>query len=143
MHSLWLILHFIGLAMGVGTGFAMFTLGAATRNLPPPERAAFMLRASALSQVGGIGLLLLIVSGFGLMYARGGPSAALAWGGGMFHAKLTLVGILILLVGSMHVLMARVRRAGGGPLAARVAMLGQLTLLLGIGIVTLAVLAFR
>jgi uncharacterized membrane protein len=143
MLRVMMILHFIGLALGVGTGFAMVTLGFATRNLPPQDRAAFMLRASALGRMGAIGLLLLIASGIGLIYAHGEPMAVLAWGGGLFHAKLTLVAVLILLVGYIHVLTARARRAGGGPLMARIAMLGPLTLLVGIAIVVLAVLAFR
>jgi uncharacterized membrane protein len=138
----FVILHFIGLAMGVGTGFAMFTLGAATRNLPAPERAAFMLRATALSRMGSIGLLLLILSGLGLMWQRG-VDVVFAWGGGLFHVKLTLVVVLLGLVGYMHAVTARAKRAGGGPVMARLARLGQLTLLVGMTIVVLAVLAFR
>ena len=143
MLRVMMVLHYIGLAMGVGTGFAMVTLGFATRNLPPAERAAFMVRASALSRNGAIGLALLIASGIGLIYAHGEPMAVLAWGGGFFHAKLTLVLVLILLVGYIHSLQARARRAGGGPLMARIAMLGPVTLLVGIAVVVLAVLAFR
>lgn len=136
------ILHFLGLAMGVGTGFAMFTLGFATRQLAPPERAAFMLRATALSRMGSIGLLLLIVSGLGMMWQRG-VDVVFAWGGGLFHVKLTLVVVLIGLVGYMHALTARAKREGGGPIMAKLAIVGQLTLLVGITIVVLAVLAFR
>jgi len=128
--------------MGVGTGFAMFTLGFATRHLAPPERAAFMLRATALSRMGSIGLLLLIVSGLGMMWQRG-VDVVFAWGGGLFHLKLTLVAVLLGLVGYMHALTARAKREGGGPAMARLAIFGQLTLLIGITIVVLAVLAFR
>jgi uncharacterized membrane protein len=143
MYSLLLITHFIGLAMGVGTGFAMFTLGLAARTLPPADRAAFMIRASVLGRVGAIGLVLLIVSGFLLMYQRGGPMAVLALGGGMLHVKLTLVAVLVVLVGFMHSQIARAKRAGGGPSMPRLAMLGNLTLLVGILTTVFAVLAFH
>jgi uncharacterized membrane protein len=136
------ILHFLGLAMGVGTGFAMFTLGFATRHLAPSERAAFMLRATALSRMGSIGLLLLIVSGLGMMWQRG-VDVVFAWGGGLFHVKLTLVVVLLGVVGYMHALTARAKREGGGPIMAKLAIFGQLTLLVGITIVVVAVLAFR
>jgi uncharacterized membrane protein len=140
--AVFAILHFLGLAMGVGTGFAMFTLGFATRQLAPPERAAFMLRATALSRMGSIGLLLLIVSGLGMMWQRG-VDVVFAWGGGLFHVKLTLVVVLIGLVGYMHALTARAKREGGAPIMGKLAIFGQLTLLVGITIVVVAVLAFR
>jgi hypothetical protein len=71
MIRLFAILHFIGLAMGPGTGIAMVTLGFASRSLPASERTAFMMRASALGRIGAVGLLLLIVSGVGFMWQRG------------------------------------------------------------------------
>ena len=67
-----LFLHFIGLALGVGTSFAMLTLGAATKDLPSDERTKFMLRAGALRKNGSIGLALLILSGLALFMLQGG-----------------------------------------------------------------------
>ena len=54
MFEVLLFLHFIGLAMGVGTSFSMLTLGIATKNMPIPEKGAFFLKAFALSRTGSI-----------------------------------------------------------------------------------------
>ena len=137
-----LFLHFIGLALGVGTSFAMLTLGASTKDLPADERSKFMLRAGALRKNGSIGLGLLILSGLAMFILRG-PAAVMAWGGPALHVKLTLVVILIGFFGYMQVVMKKVRLAGGGPLMARLSKLGALMLALNVAIVLSAVLAFK
>jgi len=141
MYDLWLVLHFLGLALAVGTGFAMMTLGMATADMAPADRGAFMRRALALSRNGSVGLLLLIVSGVGLLLSRG-VDVVMAWGGGFFHAKLTVIVILIGVFGYMQV---QIRKAKSGDVAAmmRTAIIGRVMLLLGITIVILAVLSFH
>jgi len=141
MLDLWLILHFLGVALAVGTGFAMFTLGLSTKDLPPAERVAFMQRASVLSRNGSIGLLFLIVSGVGLLMTRG-VDVVMAWGGGMFHVKLTLVAILIGVFGYMQVLLKKFK-SGDAAAAARLPMVSKIMLLLGVAIIISAVLAFQ
>jgi uncharacterized membrane protein len=142
MYEVLLILHFLGLALGVGTSFALFTLGLATKELNPDERAKFMLRASALSKNGSIGLALLIASGIGFLSVRG-VGAVMQWGGGAFHTKLLLVAVLIGLVGYMQVQLKKAKRAGGGPALAKLPALSRAGLAVGVAIVILAVVAFK
>jgi len=142
MYTVLLVLHFLGLALGVGTGFAQMTLGISTRALAPAERTQFMLRAAALGKNGSIGLLLLIGSGLGMMAQRG-FSATLQWGGGAFHAKLALVAAMVLVFGYLQMLIARARREGGGPALATLPKVGQVLLLLGIAVVICATIAFQ
>lgn len=141
MHEALLITHFLGLALGLGTGFAMMTLGQATRDMAPADRGAFMKRAMALSRNGSVGLLLLLVSGVGLVMIYG-VAAVMALGGGLFHLKLTLVVILLGVFGYMQVL---VRQARGGATAAmaRIPVLSRIMLFLSTAIVIVAVLAFN
>jgi uncharacterized membrane protein len=142
MLDLWLITHFIGLALGVGTAFAMFTLGMASGDMAPADRAAFMRRALALSRNSSLGLLLLIASGLGLLLEQG-AGAVMALGGAMFHVKLTLVVILVGVFGYMQVLIRKSRSADGAAAAARIPVIGRVMLLLGVSIVVFAVLAFH
>lgn len=141
MYDVLLIIHFLGLALGVGTSFAMLSLGIATRNLPVEERAKFFGRASILSKNGSIGFTLLILSGIGFLLTRG-VSTVFAWGGGAFHAKLLFVVILAGLLGYSQVLGKRARQ---GDLAAfaKLPGVGRVMLLLSIGIVVAAVVAFH
>jgi uncharacterized membrane protein len=140
MLDLWLILHFLGLALGVGTGFAMLTLGLSTKDMPPADRGAFMRRASMVGMNGSIGLLLLIVSGVALLLNYGLEAVRL-WGP-MFHIKLTLVVILIGVFGYMQVLVRKFK-SGDAAAAARLPTVSKIMLLLGVSIVVFAVLTFH
>ena len=137
-----LMLHFVGLALGVGASFALFTLRRASAQLEPAERAKFMLRALSVSKNGSYGLLLLLVSGLGMFFMRG-PGAVMAAGGPAFHAKLTLVVILCGVVGYSQALGKRAREAGGGPALGKLPAVGNAILLLGVAIVIAAVIAFQ
>lgn len=137
-----LFLHFIGLALALGTSFAMLTLGKAGQELAPDERSKFMQRCAALRKNGSYGLALLILSGLALFVLHG-PRAVFAWGGPAFHLKLTLVVILCGVFGYMQVLLKKVRVAGGGPLMAKLPKVSMLMLGLSVAIVASAVAAFK
>lgn len=141
MYTTLLFFHFIGLALGLGTGFANFTLGRATADMLPSERAQFFLRAFALSKNGSVGLLLLIVTGLGLMFLRG-VGATLALGGAV-HAKLTLVVLMMGALGYLQMLIARAKREQGGPTMAKIPKAGAVMLVLALATVACAVIAFH
>ena len=137
-----LMLHFIGLALSVGGSFAQFTLRRASRDLEPAERVRFLLRAMLVSKNGSYGLLLLLVSGLGMLFMRG-VGETMRSAGPAFHAKLTFVAILIGLVGYSQVLGKRAREAGGGPALATLPQVSLAILGLGVAIVVCAVIAFQ
>jgi len=142
IYHLLLMLHFLGLALGVGASFASFTLRRAGVALEPAERTKFILRTLSLSKNGSYGLSLLLVSGLGMFFMRG-PGPMLAAGGPAFHAKLTLVVILCGVVGYSQVLGKQAREAAGGPALAKLPAVSSAILLLGVGIVIAAVIAFH
>src|SRR3954470_17887790 len=136
MYDFLLIVHFLGLALALGTGFATVRLGIASADMPPDERTKFFLRVLALGKNSSIGLLLLIISGLSMLFVRG-FRAMFQLGGGTFHAKLTLVVILIGLLGWFQVLTKRAREAQGGPTMAQIPKVGRAMLLTGIAVVIL------
>jgi uncharacterized membrane protein len=142
LFDILLFLHFIGIALAVGTSFAMMRLGAATKDMPMDERAKFFLRAFALSKNGSMGLGLLVLTGIGMWAIKGWP-VVMQLGGGMFHAKLTLVLILAGLVGYSQVLIKKARQANGGPIMAKIPKVGMALMATGILTVLFAVLAFH
>lgn len=142
MHEILLIAHFIGLAMGVGASFASFALSFATKDLAPAERMAFMMRASAIGKNGSYGLVLLLLSGLGLLFYRG-VRETFALGGGAFHAKLTLIVVMIGVFGYMQSLQKRARKEQGGPAAQKLPLVSRALLVLGLAIVICAVIAFK
>jgi hypothetical protein len=138
MYDVLLIVHFFGLALGVGAGLAMFSLGLATKDLGPEERGKFMQRASILRKNGSYGLLLLIASGLGFVFERGFSTLTFR-GGGFFHAKLTLV-----MAGLLGYSQALFKKAQANPaLMGRLMLLSRLMLAAGLSVIVLAVLAFH
>lgn len=142
MYTTLLFFHFIGLALGVGTGFANLALGTTMKDVPPEERTKVALRNLVLSRNGSIGLLLLLLSGIGMMLSRG-VAATFAWGGPALHAKLTLVVLMIGTLGYMQMLIARVKRENGGPAMAKLPVIGRVMFFLGLATVLAAVIAFQ
>ena len=138
-----LMIHFLALALGVGTSFAMLTLGIASAKLEPAERRALMLGAGgAVSKNGSIGFLLLILSGLGMLFLRG-PASVMAAGGPAFHAKLTLVVIAAGVLGYSQVLRKRAREANDAGAMAALPKVGAALLALSVAIVVAAVIAFQ
>ena len=134
-----LIIHFLGLAMGLGTSFAFMFLGIAGSKMDKEEGTKFALKTFALGTMGHIGLVMLIISGLYLMTPYWNALSSMP----MLLAKLLLVLVL-----TIAVIVANVytRRAKGGETEAnlkKIASVGKITLLSGIGIVLLAVLIFR
>jgi hypothetical protein len=136
------MIHFVGLALGVGATFASLTLRRAGANLEPAEREKFLLRTMVLSKNGSYGLLVLLLSGLGMFFMRG-PAAVMAAGGPAFHAKLTLVVVLCGLVGYSQALGKRAREAGGGPQLAKLNSLRLAILATAVAIIVAAVIAFQ
>jgi uncharacterized membrane protein len=142
MQDTLLILHFLGLALGVGTSFAMMRLGMALRDAPAAERGQVMKYALSISKNGGAGLGLLILSGLGMLFTRG-VSTVFASGGPAFHVKLLLVVILSGLLGYSQVLVKRMREKQDPAAAATLQKVGPVMLFTGLGIIVSAVLAFH
>lgn len=138
MRDVMLITHFIGLAMGLGTSFAMLFLGMAASKLEPEERGKFMLTASHVTKMGQIGIVLLFLSGGYLMTPYWSQLSALP----------TLVGklVLFLVLGALlGIMTSKLKKAKNGDMSQLLAIkkLGPFTLLTSIAIVILAVFTFH
>jgi uncharacterized membrane protein len=141
-YDILLILHFFGLALGVGAGLATFSLGLAIKDMEPAERGKFMARASILRKNGSFGLLVLIASGLGFVFERGFSNLTFR-GGGFFHAKLTLVVIMAGLLGYSQVLAKKAREQPSPAAMGKLMLLGRIMLATGLTVIVLAVLAFH
>lgn len=133
-----LIVHFIGLAMGLGTSFASLFLGMASAKMPPDEAQKFRMNTFVLSRMGHIGLTLLILSGIFLMT----PFWSVLPEHPLLMIKLVLVILLAAIVG---IISSKVRKAKNGDASQlkSIPTLGRFGLLTGILIVILAVYIFH
>ena len=134
-----LFIHFLGLIMGMGAGFASLFIGASNKDLSPQERPKFMLRLRSLGYMGLIGLALLIISGGYLATPYWSRIEAMPF----FIAKLSLVVVLLTLALLMDRRWRKAVRNAGGPDLGVIPKLGRLALPVGILIVLFAVLQFH
>ena len=134
-----LIIHFIGLTMGLGTSFAMLFLGIASSKMEAEKGREFLLNATAVSRMGHIGLVLLLISGGYLMT----PYWAVLSDQPLLIAKLVL---FVVLGGVIGVLTSKARKARLGDAEKHMAgmpPLGRLAMLTGLAALVLAVLVFH
>lgn len=139
MRDVMLVLHFIGLAMAIGAGFANLFLGTVASKLEPADRASFMSRTMILGIMGRSGLGLLVLSGLGLATPYWSTLDEMP----LFMAKLALIVVLLVSVSFALMLVARAKKQGNPAILAKLKPLGMLNFLLGLAIIVLAVLTFH
>ena len=134
-----LMLHFIGLAMGIGAGFAHAFLGKTMSKMDRNEAKKFRHQIMALNQMGQVGILLLLISGIYLIIPYWPAITSFP----LLIIKLVLVFILIiliLLIGQGEKKRYKNNVEGNSK---RKGIMGKLALLIGITIIILAVNIFH
>lgn len=139
MREIMLIIHFIGLTMGLGTSFAHAYLGLATSKMTADDAMKFQLHALVLSKMGYVGLVLLIISGFYLLT----PYWATLSSSPFLILKLILVLILLILISTIGLLSKKAKRGNAREQLQKMEWLGKLTLIVGLAIVILSVYIFH
>ena len=123
LDNVLLMLHFLGLAMGLSTGFANMVMAGLIAKAAPNEKAVLGRFAPAMSKIGAIGLGLLWVTGLLIVYTRYGTFSILPR---PFIVKIASVVVLTLCVIYIHILMPRAQR-GDEAAMARIQTLGKMT----------------
>lgn len=139
MREVMLVLHFVGLAMGVGNGFAHMFMGMSLKNMSEEEANKLVLKTMVINKMGYIGLFLLVLSGGYLMT----PYWDTLMENHSLLAKLVCVLLLIVMVVTMNGLAKKAKKQGGGESLEKIKKMGMVTLPLGIVIIILAVLTFH
>ena len=139
MKVLMLTLHFVGLTMGLGTGFANAFLGTIASRMSAGEATRFRLRLLVLSKMGYIGILLLVISGLYMISPYWNVLASMP----LLIAKLVLVGVLVLLVGLISIAGKNAKAGNAEVHFKKMERLGKMALLTGVAIVVLAATVFH
>lgn len=140
MQQALLVLHFVGLVMGLGMGFAMAAIGAATRDMEPAAQAGLTQRLGGpIGRMSDAGFVLLLVTGVALLWTDGYAEAGAL--GLWFYLKMAGVVALAAFLGFKHMAAARARRGEQGAMQTA-QKLGPLGLAIGVLTILFAVLAF-
>ena len=139
MREVMLIVHFIGLAMGLGTSLAYMFLGIASSKMEEQEGQNFRLKTFALSRMGHIGLALLIISGGYLITPYWSILSAMP----LLIVKLVLVLVLAALIGVISSYARKAKKGDAQTYFKKIETLGKLSVLTALIIVVLAVYIFH
>lgn len=139
MRDIAIIIHFIGLAMGLGTSLAYMFLGIASSKMEKAEALKFHLAALPLGRMGHIGLALLILSGGYLMTPYWSSLGNMP----LMVFKLVLVGILTLLIVLISMAGNKAKKGDAEKHLKKTELFGKMALFTALAIVVLAVYNFE
>ena len=137
MREFLLILHFLGLIVGAGSGFALFFIGLLATRWPAAERCDMMIRLFPLRYVSYGGLLLLIVSGGALLAPYAAGLAQMQW----FWLKLFAVTVIV--VCAIRGVFCMRQVASQPSVLAQLPLLGKISFVASLLVVLCAVLTFK
>jgi hypothetical protein len=141
LNQFLLVLHFLGLTMGLSVSFANMVMAGLIGRAAPAERTVLGRFPPAMSRVGTIGLTLLWATGITMVFTKWGGLENLRNMPWQFHLKLTLVVVLTGVVTYIHSL-ERKMTPGDVAVARRIQSVAKIATLLAVTIVVLAVLSF-
>ncbi|MEZ5069530.1 MAG: hypothetical protein R2751_00835 [Bacteroidales bacterium] len=139
MRNIMFMLHFLGLAMALGSSITQFYLARKSSKLDKAEARKIHIHNSQGIVLGHIGLALLLLSGGYLMT----PYWKILFHEPLLMAKLSLVVVLILEISILTVRARKYREGGEGADFRKVALPARLVLGTALLIVILAVLMFE
>ena len=139
MREVMLILHFLGLTMGLGTGFAHAFLSTITATMSSDEAIKFRLNSLVLSKMGNIGIVLLLISGAYLVI----PFWETIPTNPLLIVKLILAAILVVILILIDASKKRAKKGNAEAELKKMEKLGKMTLPIGIIIVIVAVNIFH
>ena len=134
-----LILHFLGLTMGLGTGFAYAFLGKTLSKMNTYEAKMFRHQVRGLGHMGTVGAVLLLISGIYLIIPFWPIITTLP----LLILKLVLFLILEILILVMNQLAVNSLKNDTENHLKRIEIMGKLTLVIGVSIVIIAVTIFH
>jgi len=138
-NQLLLVLHFLGLGMGLSVSFSTMVMAGIVAKAAPSEQPVLARFSPMMVRVGDIGLTLLWATGLTMVFTKYGGFGVMPW---QFHVKLTVVVILSGLIGYIHSLMKKARN-GDKAAAARIPAVGRIAFLAAVTAIVFAVLSFE
>jgi hypothetical protein len=139
MTDLFLFFHLLGLMMGAGGGFGSMIAARTALTRPPEQAAVLRSLGPALASFSAAGLVLMLATGFALVFIKYGSFAALP---SLFWVKLLFVTTLTIAAVMTRLTYGQIK-AGNAAVAARLPILGPIAGLSSILAVLFAVLAFH
>lgn len=139
MDNFLVIVHLVGLGMGMSVGFANMVMAGVIAKAAPAEKGVLGRFPPAMSKIGVVGLALMWISGIAIVMTRYGTFQVLPQ---TFIYKLIAVVLLTLSVIYIELLFARVKKGDMAALAT-IQFVGRFTGIFSLAAVIFAVITFN
>lgn len=141
MEKLAFIIHIIGVALAVGTGFAILALKVGSADMPKAEREPYMLRGFAVTNIGALGIAFVLVSGLVIFFQD--AQAFIQEGVPFLWVKAGLFVLYLIVFVALRQRVSKARMTNGGPLMINMSKFVIVMNVLGIMLIISSVLAFH
>jgi len=141
MEKFLFIIHIVGVALAVGTGFAILALKMGSADMDKAEREPYMLRGFVVTNIGAIGIVFTLVSGLVMLFKD--SEALMQKGGPFLWVKIVLFVLYLIVFMILRQRVSKARVTNGGPLMIHMSKFVIAMNVLGIAIIVSSVLAFH
>ena len=141
MDKFMVVIHIVGVALAVGTGFAILALKMGSTDMPKAEREPYMLRGFVATNIGAIGIVFVLVSGLVMFFQD--SEALIEKGGPFLWVKAVLFVLYLIVFVALRLRVSKARVTNGGPLMINMSKFVIVMNVLGIMLIVSSVLAFH
>ena len=141
MDKFMFIIHIVGVALAVGTGFAILALKAGSADMAKAEREPYMLRGFAVTNIGALGIVFVLVSGLVMFFQD--SEALMQKGGPFLWVKIVLFVLYLIVFVILRQRVSKARVTNGGPLMIHMSKFVIVMNVLAIMLIVSSVLAFH
>ncbi len=141
MDNFMFIIHIVGVALAVGTGFAIVALKMGSADMPKAEREPYMLRGFVVTNIGAIGIVFVLVSGLVMFFQD--SEALIQKGGPFLWVKIVIFVLYLIVFVILRQRVSKARLTNGGPLMINMSKFVIVMNVLGIMLIVISVLAFH
>ena len=141
MDKLMFVLHIVGVALAVGTGFGIVALKMGSADMEKAEREPYMLRGFVMTNIGAVGIAFVLVTGLVMFFQD--STALLQKGGPFLWVKMVAFVLYLIVFLTLRWRVGKARLTNGGPLMIHMSKFVMVMNVLGIVLIVSSVLAFH
>ncbi len=141
MDKLMFVIHIVGVALAVGTGFAILALKMGSADMEKAEREPYMLRGFVVTNIGALGIAFVLVSGVVMFFQD--AEALMQKAGPFLWVKLVVFVLYLIVFAILRLRVSKARVTNGGPLMIHMSKFVIVMNVLSIILIVSSVLAFH
>lgn len=141
MDKLLVVVHLVGMALAIGSGFSILALKMGSADMEKAEREPYMLRGFAVTNIGAVGIALLFITGVVMLVQDGANFVEEA--GIFLYVKMLFFILYFIAFVVLRMRVSKARLTNGGPLMIHMSKFVIVMNVLSVMTIVASVLAFH